>query len=101
MFEFPLYTTAEIAADPRLAALLEDKRLLLDGLCQIAGLGDATRGSDLAIAFVAAQASIERQREAAHYAAVQAENVRQGWRPATFREILGEPLYDDTARDED
>ena len=92
MFEFQPFTQAEIAADPRIAALLADKRHFIATLIDLATHGNTlVRG--LVEAALLEQEATERQREAAHYAAVQAENVRRGWRPATWREILGEPNY--------
>jgi len=94
MFEFQPFTSAEIAADPRLAMLIEDKRHYLSVLLDLASHGNALV-QGLVEAAVLEQEVTERQREAMHYAAMQAENVRRGWKPATFLEILGEPLYDE------
>lgn len=93
MFQFQPFTQAELDADPRLAALLEDKQRLLETIQHVIDLRDPALARDWLLQAKWRQERIERQREAAHYAAVQAENVRRGWRPATWREILGEPQY--------
>ena len=93
MFQHQLFTEAELNADPRLAALLQDKMALLDAIERIAALHEPSPACDIASQARLRHIGIERQREAAHHAAVQAENVRLGWKPATFREILGEPDY--------
>lgn len=94
MFQFRPFTEAEIAADPRLAMLVEDKRRLLECVERVSEMFDLFEACDFALTTLRTQESAERQREAAHYAAMQAENIRQGWKPATFREILGEPQYE-------
>lgn len=99
MFQHSLFTDAEIAADPRLATLLDDKRYLLGLLERFTDL--SPEDAEVAITLELARfRAVERRREAVHLATMQAENVRRGWRQATFREILGEPLYEDTTRDE-
>lgn len=93
MFQFQPFTQAELDADPRLAALAADKRAFvaeLEAIVQTCPPSEALLSVEK---LLQDQAWIERQREAAHLAAMQAENVRRGWKPATWREILGEPQY--------
>lgn len=93
MFQFQPFTQAELDADLRLATLVQDKRRLLVLLEQIVEQCATSEARSMLAAVLVNQGAAERQREAAHLAAVQAENVRRGWKPATWREILGEPDY--------
>lgn len=93
MFQHQPFTQAELDADPRLAAPLDDKRQLLAGMDAIVQDPVPSMAQSLVEALVRGQAQVERLRERRHYAAAQADNVRRGWKPATLREILGEPQY--------
>lgn len=94
MFQFQPFTDAEIAADRRLFHPLADKALLIRALQSIAENSPADgSGRDHARDTLHFQEGYERRHEHEHLDAMQADNVRRGWKPATLREILGEPQY--------
>lgn len=101
MFQFQPFTDAEIAADPRLAALVIDKKRILEQLQEIIAECRPSQARDCVEQVLDVERRVQRQREATHLATMQAENVRRGWKPTTLREILGEPLYDSTAHDDE
>jgi hypothetical protein len=99
LFQFQPFTAAELAADPRLATLLEDKRHMIRAMQGIVAQHEPSAARDAVANVLQFLGYTERRREREHYAALQAENVRRGWRPSTFDEILGlEPV--NAAQDE-